>query len=932
MYYTLPLNVVYRILFIFLCCVPTGLFAQTLLRPGDLAVLGLAANTGDGSEGCTAMPGTDVLSIVAFREIETGTAIDITDNGWERSLPGFWGNREGFVRMVRTGPALKAGEVIRLRFPPSGSRYEAVAPDTAWTFEDLGATSVNFNAAGDQLFFLQGGSWNGGTSGGDDASYVGGHVLCAFNSRREWIPFQNNSTDSGLPVMLDACYRVQSGGETADFLAYAGDTAATDRLGWLTRVHDERNWRSFESCAAFASLEEQLRMLPDTIGLFCQQCGACEVLQDSITVALPDLGGPFTVDYTDGRDTFQLSDISNGYRFGVRTTDTLVLTLLAVRDGSGCGIFSELGEPLVLVASPPPHLFAYPDQSSCGPFVLPPIVGESLSGSQAYYLDSARMTPALLPGAVLSSDRIVYVYDRVYTCETARSFAVTIEESPEVGIGVLSQPSCGDPEGGALELYTRGNGPFSIFWNREGFDGLQELSGLTEGTYRAEVVDANGCQAIAEVQLSSLPGPVLSCQLRQEFSPEGETPTGSAVLFFSGGKPPYTLSWTGPVSGMELRGEGDSLELVMLPSGQYEATLTDGAGCTSTCTFEIRAQNLQECDLEFAIEVSDATCASGGLGSLRLDISGGEAPFVATWDGGIPDGLLNAENLLPGAYAFTLTDAGECVQSGVVEIGAAQNTAIGYTVDQPACALDETGALLIHTLESGTLPLMLIPGNGSDTILISVLPYTLAGLAIGDHTFRLIDGGGCLQEIAFTIREPVAYTLDLGSDLLIGRGDSIVLGEGINIPGTARWTPPNFLSASDRVPVKAFPFSSMTYALTITTPEGCIYRDDIRIGVNEFSREIFVPNAFSPDNDGQNDRFVIFGSERVRAIRRLIIFNRWGEQLFDKGPMLPADSSSGWDGRHNGVAQPAGVYVYRAEIQLEGGISTWISGDFLLLR
>ena len=538
MYYTLPLNVVYRLLLVFLCCVPVGLVAQTFLRPGDLAVLGLAANTGDGSEGCTAVPGTDLLCIVVLREIETGTVIDITDNGWERSRPGFWGNREGFVRMVRTGSALKAGEVIQLRFPPSGSGYEAVAPDSAWTFEDLGATSVNFNANGDQLFFLQGGNWDEGTLGGDDASYAGGNILFAFNSRGEWRSLQNNSMDSGLPAGLDACYRVQSGGATADFLAYVGDTVATDRLGWLGRIHDLSNWRSFASCGAFTSLEEGLRIQPDTIGLFCQECGACEVLQDTITVALPELGGPFTVDYTDGRDTFQLTNIWNGHRFGVTTTDTLVLRLLAVRDGSGCSIFSDLGVPLILIASPPPVLFAYPDQSSCGPFVLPPIVGEYLSGSQAYFLDSARMTPALFPGAVLASDRIVYVYDQVYGCQTVRSFAVTIEASPEVGIGVLNQPSCNDPEAGKLELYTRGNGPFSIFWNREGFDGLQELSGLTVGTYRVEVVDANGCQAIAEVQLASLPEPELSCTLRQEFSPDGDTPTGSVALFFSGGKPP----------------------------------------------------------------------------------------------------------------------------------------------------------------------------------------------------------------------------------------------------------------------------------------------------------------------------------------------------------------------------------------------------------
>lgn len=932
MYSILPIKSIYRTLLLLSCGYPAVLSGQTILQPGDVAVVALAANTGDGSPGCTDAAGTDVLSLVVFRDIETGTTIDITDNGWERSRAGYWGNREGFVRLVRTGGPVKAGQLIQLRFPPSGSGYAAVAPDSAWTFEDLGATSVNFNSNGDQLFVLQGGVWDGGISGMDDASYAGGRMLFAFNSRTDWLPFQNSATDSGLPPMMEGCYQVQSGGETSDFLAFVGDTSATGRLEWLSRVHELSNWRSFETCSAFEQVIGPFRILADTIGLTCRACGACSAFQDSITVRLPKEGGPFLVDYTDGRDTFQLRDILDGYTFRVNVADTLVLQLLAIRNASGCAVFSDLGSPLTLAVSPPPVLFAYPDQSSCGPFVLPDIVGDHLSGGQSYYLDAARQMPALKPGDRLDSSRVVYVYDKVYACETTHSFTVTIQEFPEVGIGVTSRPSCADPVGGALELYLRGNGPFSIFWNKEGLDDLQVLDNLEAGTYKAEVVDANGCQATAEIQLAPASGPVLSCERRAAFSPEEGPFTGSFALFFSEGTAPYTVAWTGRVSGTVMRDRGDSLLVEALPPGQYRVVLTDAEGCTGTCGIEISAANTQTCRLELALEAQDGTCASDGLGMLRLRVLDGQSPFVVDWNVDVLDGLWEAGNLLPGMYTAMVTDALGCTEVISAEIGSAEPLNLNYTVQQPACSAEATGTLSIHAIESGTLPLVMVPSGGGDSIFISTLPYTLRGLVPGDYAFVLTDAAGCALEVDFTLQPATIYDLDLGPDVMIRRGDSIVLGQDITLQGAVQWTPANFLSAPQALPTVAFPYSSLTYTLTITTPEGCSYRDELRVRVNEFNEEIYAPGAFSPDNDGHNDKFTIFGSASVRAIRRLYIFNRWGELLFDRSAMQPGSLASGWDGRFNGVEQPVGVYLYRAEIELEGGSTEWISGDFLLVR
>ena len=77
--------------------------AQTILQPGDLALLGIGANVREcRPEANDDIGGRDIVCFISFSDIETGTIIDITDNGWERANPGLWGNTEGFLRVTRT--------------------------------------------------------------------------------------------------------------------------------------------------------------------------------------------------------------------------------------------------------------------------------------------------------------------------------------------------------------------------------------------------------------------------------------------------------------------------------------------------------------------------------------------------------------------------------------------------------------------------------------------------------------------------------------------------------------------------------------------------------------------------------------------------------------------------------------------------------------
>jgi len=94
---------------------------------------------------------------------------------------------------------------------------------------------------------------------------------------------------------------------------------------------------------------------------------------------------------------------------------------------------------------------------------------------------------------------------------------------------------------------------------------------------------------------------------------------------------------------------------------------------------------------------------------------------------------------------------------------------------------------------------------------------------------------------------------------------------------------------------------------------------------------VFVPNTFSPNSDGNNDVFYIRGKglERVKSLR---VFNRWGEIVFEKKDFPVNDPSSGWDGKFKGNRPQADVYIYQVEVFCENGDIIRFDGNLALIQ
>ncbi|MBK7870585.1 MAG: gliding motility-associated C-terminal domain-containing protein [Saprospiraceae bacterium] len=96
--------------------------------------------------------------------------------------------------------------------------------------------------------------------------------------------------------------------------------------------------------------------------------------------------------------------------------------------------------------------------------------------------------------------------------------------------------------------------------------------------------------------------------------------------------------------------------------------------------------------------------------------------------------------------------------------------------------------------------------------------------------------------------------------------------------------------------------------------------------------QVFIPNAFSPNGDGSNDRFTIFGGEDLVSINNLQIFNRWGGLVFQKQHFQPNDAALGWNGLFKNEPAQSGVYVYLAQLEMDDGVERPFSGSLVLIR
>lgn len=188
-----------------------------------------------------------------------------------------------------------------------------------------------------------------------------------------------------------------------------------------------------------------------------------------------------------------------------------------------------------------------------------------------------------------------------------------------------------------------------------------------------------------------------------------------------------------------------------------------------------------------------------------------------------------------------------------------------------------------------------------------------------------VNNGNDYSEKAFALAYVVPPFIRLGADTTIYLGQSVDLT--ISGGTTYTWTPATWLSCDNCQNPSATPEYSTTYFVVSERQDGCRYADSIHINViRDLSQvDLFIPNLFTPNGDGANDKWVIRDLQKFPD-NEVVIMNRWGDAVFKKEPY---DDS--FDGKLWGKDLPEGTYYYILKVKIEGDVKAF-DGPLTIVR
>ncbi|MBK9271877.1 MAG: gliding motility-associated C-terminal domain-containing protein [Saprospiraceae bacterium] len=180
-----------------------------------------------------------------------------------------------------------------------------------------------------------------------------------------------------------------------------------------------------------------------------------------------------------------------------------------------------------------------------------------------------------------------------------------------------------------------------------------------------------------------------------------------------------------------------------------------------------------------------------------------------------------------------------------------------------------------------------------------------------------------LEFIDLQVTHPIEYTILAREKIPLSYTSNFV-------PVRIEWTPANGLSCTDCPNPDANPIENTNYTLKLVDENGCEHISSLAIVVRT-KYEIYIPNAFSPNQDLVNDHFKIYHAPPGSLLKSMQIYDRWGARIFHEGN-VSVESMVGWDGRFKGNPVNPGVYVFQILYQVPGQEEQRLTGEITLIR
>ena len=409
------------------------------------------------------------------------------------------------------------------------------------------------------------------------------------------------------------------------------------------------------------------------------------------------------------------------------------------------------------------------------------------------------------------------------------------------------------------------------------------ITGLDEGVYTISIVDDHGCTAQMEVTIQQPDSLSAIASVLNNVDCFG-TLTGAATVLPEGGTPPYTYTWTGDKHEQTV----DSLA-----AGSYFVTVTDANGCSATDSTDISEPD----ELTVNLITLTESCNGEETAIIEVEAHGGTPEYSFIWSNGMEGEHL--DNLAVGPYTVTLTDQHNCFDTMTVVVPFHPMPDFTVSVTPAYCGRADGTATVVgdnlnaYSYNWNTTPNPDAPMNDE--------------LTSGDYTL-VVDDGVCTLVLPFTIDAVPGPTANFTAD-----PTEFILGYSVHFNdhsygSIATWEydfgDGGYASQQSAIHEYMDPGTYWT-VLTVTDQHNCVDTASVLITVIP-DVIIYVPNAFTPNDDGINDIWLPIISNNGDAFYEVLVYSRWGELIFRSN-----DPNVGWNGKHNGKLVEAGVFTYK---------------------
>lgn len=315
--------------------------------------------------------------------------------------------------------------------------------------------------------------------------------------------------------------------------------------------------------------------------------------------------------------------------------------------------------------------------------------------------------------------------------------------------------------------------------------------------------------------------------------------------------------------------------------------------------------------------------------SVTLNLNANQQDIDVTWTNYKIDNIHSTSPVvspdIDTTYHVRVENTTGCVTEADVKVEVSQP----FTVTTYDTAMCKGQAVQLHA--GGAVTYQWTPATGLNN------PNAQNPLATPEATttYHVIGYG---KDNCFTSEADAVVTVYPLPVINAGADMTLPVGTVIEIPATGsddivkvEWWPVNYLNCVDCLTPTTSPKTSINYTVTATNNYGCKALDEINIKMVCESGVTWLPNTFTPNNDGQNDIFYVRG-KGIKTIKSFRIYNRWGQLVFERSNFGVEDPTSGWDGKVNGVAVNPDVFVYVAEMVCDTNEDFTLKGNVMLLR